>query len=227
MSVRHIITVDGPSGTGKGTVSLLLAEALGWHYLDSGAIYRVLAYAAIAQRIDLTAVDLLVKLATLLDLSFEVCGHEAPRVLLSGEDVSALIRQEACGQAASKIAANPLIRQALLERQRDFAKAPGLVTDGRDMGTVVFPDAGLKIFLTASVDIRAERRYLQLKNQKNHASLAQVVEQLIERDKRDAARSCAPLMPAQDAIEVDTTHCTIEESLQVIFQLARERFGMI
>lgn len=214
-----VITLDGPSGTGKGTLCHMLAEHLGWHFLDSGAIYRVLAYAARKQGIDLCDADQLVLLAHALNLRFVVGGV----VLLDEEDISDAIRTEQCGQNASKIATIPEVRAALLARQRAFATLPGLVTDGRDMGTVVFPDAILKIYLYASEEERAKRRYFQLKDAGNDASLAQVVDELAKRDARDTAREHAPLKPAQDAVQIDTTGLTIVQVFNSVLYFVQSR----
>jgi cytidylate kinase len=217
-----VITIDGPSGTGKGTICHLLAHHLGWHFLDSGALYRVLAYAANKSGIDSSSVDKLVQLAHGLDLIFLVNPDESSRLILNGQDISQNIRSEHCGQEASVIAAIPEVRAALLERQRAFAAPPGLVTDGRDMGTVVFPNAKLKIYLHASKEERAARRYLQLKESGNDASLAQVVDELVKRDARDTARSHSPLKPAEDAVLIDTTGLTIVEVLDRVLQLIHQ-----
>ncbi|MFA6303143.1 MAG: (d)CMP kinase [Legionella sp.] len=214
-----VITLDGPSGTGKGTLCHLLANHLHWHMLDSGAIYRVLALAARQCEISVNDINKLIKLALSLDLRFESTEDNESRIFLDNVDVTQAIRSEQCGQDASIIAIIPEVRQALLERQRNFAKAPGLVTDGRDMGTVVFPDALLKIFLYASAEERANRRFLQLQANGNNVSLAQVVEELHKRDTRDVARACSPLIPAADAIQVDTTGLTIVQVLQNVLQL--------
>ena len=218
-----VITIDGPSGTGKGTICHMLAEQLGWNFLDSGALYRVLAFAATQRNIDLNAVERLVPLAHSLDLRFEVDAKKQCMVLLDEQDITHGIRTEQCGQSASKIAAFPGVREALLARQRAFAKSPGLVTDGRDMGTVVFPDAILKVYLYASTEERAARRYLQLKESGNDASLAQVVDELVKRDARDMARSHSPLRPAEDAVSIDTTGLTIVQVFNNVLQLANER----
>ena len=214
-----VITLDGPSGTGKGTLCHMLAEELGWHFLDSGAIYRVLAYAARKRSIDTQDVDKLVKLAHGLHLRFVLGGV----VLLDEEDISDAIRAERCGQEASQIAVIPEVRAALLARQRAFATLPGLVTDGRDMGTVVFPDAILKIYLYASASERAQRRYLQLKASGNDARLSQVVEELAKRDARDTSREHAPLMPAEDAVQIDTTGLTIVQVFDSVLYYVRSR----
>jgi cytidylate kinase len=214
-----IITIDGPSGTGKGTICHQLAAHLGWHFLDSGVLYRVLAYAALQQGIAFTQVQALVDLAARLDLRFDVDAAQNNVVFLNHHNVSAAIRSEDCGQNASKIGAIPEVRQALLELQRNFAKPPGLVTDGRDMGTVVFPQAKLKIYLDASIEERANRRYLQLKKNGNDASLAQVIDELRQRDARDKARACSPLKPADDAVFIDTSGLSIVQVFDSVLKL--------
>lgn len=213
-----VITLDGPSGTGKGTLCHRLADHLGWHFLDSGALYRILAFAARKQEIALSEVDQLVSLAHGLTLRFGV-GNDSGLVYIDGHDISHEIRTEQCGQDASKAAAIPAVREALLARQRAFAVSPGLVTDGRDMGSVVFPGAILKIFLYASPEERATRRYLQLKKIGNDVSLAQVIDELAERDARDTTRTHSPLKPADDAILVDTTGLTIDQVFDKVLQL--------
>ena len=218
LSQVPVITLDGPSGTGKGTLCHLLAKRLGWHFLDSGAIYRVLALAARQQEIGFTDTATLVNLAKTLDLYFNESG-----VYLTGHDVSQVIRTEKCGQDASCLAALGDVREALLWRQRVFATSPGLVTDGRDMGTVVFPQAQLKIFLYASVEARAQRRYLQLKKNEENVSLAQVVNELTERDARDTARKHAPLRPADDAVLIDTTGFTVLQVFDKVMRLIEAR----
>lgn len=222
-STIPVITLDGPSGTGKGTVCHMLAEHLGWHFLDSGAIYRVLAYAARKRDIDFGDEEKLVALACALDLRFVLGGV----VLLDGEDVSDAIRAERCGQDASKIATIPAIRAALLARQRAFATLPGLVTDGRDMGTVVFPNAVLKIYLYASAEERAKRRYLQLKNEGKDVILENVIAELAERDVRDIERSHSPLRPAEDAIQIDTTGLTIVQVFESVLYSVRSHVSII
>lgn len=221
MNKQHIpvITLDGPSGTGKGTLCHLLAKHLQWNMLDSGAIYRVLAYAARKKGFMAQDIKQLTDLALSLNLCFTSSEQNQTKVILDDEDVSQLIRSEDCGQDASQIAVIPEVRQALLERQRAFAQAPGLVTDGRDMGTVVFPDALLKIFLYASEEERAHRRYLQLKKQQINVSLAQVVEELVKRDTRDTARTHAPLRPADDAVPIDTTKLSIVQVFNHVLEL--------
>jgi len=222
-----VITLDGPSGTGKGTLSQMLADHLGWHFLDSGAIYRVLAYAVRQKNIDFSDENKLVELAQMLDLRFAMDAEKNSQVFLEQQEIAAHIRSEQCGQDASKIAAIPAVRKALLIRQRAFALAPGLVTDGRDMGTVVFPDADLKIYLDASAEERAARRYLQLKEKENDVSLAQVVEELAQRDARDIARACSPLKPAEDAVLVDTTGLTIVQVFTNVLQLVDKRLSNV
>lgn len=212
-----VITIDGPSGSGKGTIGQLLAKKLGWHFLDSGAVYRVLALAAEQQNISLNEAEVLADLALRLNLKFvESEIGQPPCVNLFGQDVTEAIRTESCGRTASKISVFPQVRTALLERQRLFRQLPGLVADGRDMGTVVFPDANRKIFLVASALERAQRRYLQLKGQGINVSLDSLHNELIERDKRDQERAIAPLKPAADAVTIDTTGMSIEAVMQKI-----------
>ena len=220
-----IITIDGPSGTGKGTLCHRLAQYLGWHSLDSGAIYRVLALAATRAHVRADQVDDLVQLALHLPLRFSRSGESQTLVYLGDEDISAPIRTESCGQLASQIAQIPRVRVALLERQRAFAQTPGLVADGRDLGTVVFPEAALKIYLDASEEIRAKRRYEQLNKSEKHVSLAQVVDELQKRDARDRSRTHAPLVAAHDAIHVDTTGLRIDEVFQHILHIVSQRLG--
>lgn len=208
-----VIAIDGPSASGKGTVAALVAQALGFHYLDSGAIYRVTAHAAQRAGLSLDDEAALAELARGLDLRFE--GGE---VFLDGEAVGDAIRTEEAGRAASKIAAMPVLRAALLERQRAFRQAPGLVTDGRDMGSVVFPDATVKIFLTASREARAQRRYKQLIEKGFDANLAALFQDLSERDARDAARAAAPLKQTADAALLDTTGLTISQAVERVLQ---------
>ncbi len=210
MSNIPVLTIDGPSGSGKGTIAQLVAKKLGWHYLDSGAIYRVLAQAAIKHDIDLTDEEKLAEIARNLDLAF-LLDDDNLKVMLEGEDVSTIIRSEEAGNAASKVAALPLVRAALLDRQHNFRQAPGLVTDGRDMGTVVFPDADHKIYLTASAEVRAQRRYKQLKEKGIESNLSALIAEISERDKRDSQRTVAPLRPAEDAMQLDSSALGIED----------------
>ena len=204
-----VLTIDGPSGSGKGTVAQLMAKDLGWHYLDSGALYRVLAQASIKHGVELGDESSISTLAKNLDVVFLVKSGEL-EVLLEGWNVTTLIRSEQAGNAASKVAALPLVRSALLERQRDFRQLPGLVTDGRDMGTVVFPDASYKIFLNASAEVRGQRRYKQLKEKGIECNISDLITEISERDERDRNRTVAPLRPATDAIQLDSTSLGIE-----------------
>ena len=218
MSDIPVLTIDGPSGSGKGTLAQRMAEKLGWHYLDSGAIYRVLAQAALKHQIDLTDEAALASIAGQLDVQFVLKDGQL-QVVLEGEDVSLLIRSEQAGNAASKVAAFPAVRSALLQRQRDFCQPPGLVTDGRDMGTVVFPDAPYKVFLTASAKVRAERRYKQLKEKGIDSNLSDLIAEISERDERDTQREVAPLRPADDAVILDSTQLGIEAVLEKVSAL--------
>ena len=211
MNDAPVITIDGPVGAGKGTVSRRVAEHLGFHLLDSGAIYRVLALASLRRGIPLEETGALARLAAALVVRFERGSAGEPvRTLLDGEDVEPLIRSEECGQRASRLAASPVVRPALLGLQRGFRRLPGLVADGRDMGSVVFPDACLMVYLTASAEERARRRHIQLMAKGTGASFARLLGEIRERDKRDQERSVAPLRPAENAIVIDTTANGIE-----------------
>ncbi|SMY32663.1 Cytidylate kinase [Photobacterium malacitanum] len=210
-----VITVDGPSGAGKGTLCMLLAEKLGWNLLDSGAIYRVLALAALHHGVDTESEDALVPLAAHLDVQF-VAEGELVRVILEGEDVSNTLRTEKVGNAASKVAALPRVREALLRRQRAFSEQPGLVADGRDMGTVVFTSAEVKIFLDASAEERATRRMNQLQKKGLDVSFSSLLSEIQERDYRDRNRAVAPLRPADDALVLDSTEMSIEQVLEKV-----------
>ena len=210
-----VITVDGPSGAGKGTLCMLLAEKLGWNLLDSGAIYRVLALAALHHGVDTESEDALVPLAAHLDVQF-VAEGELVRVILEGEDVSDTLRTEKVGNAASKVAALPRVREALLRRQRAFNEQPGLVADGRDMGTVVFTSAEIKIFLDASAEERATRRMNQLQKKGLDVSFNSLLSEIQERDYRDRNRAVAPLRPADDALVLDSTEMSIEQVLEKV-----------
>lgn len=218
MASVPVITVDGPSGSGKGTVCSLLARRLGWHLLDSGALYRLTALAATRRNIALTDEIAVAEVASRLDVRFIAAqeGMHGQKILLDGEEVGDELRTEEAGAGASQVAALPAVRAALLQRQRDFQQAPGLIADGRDMGTVVFPEAGLKIFLTASAEERAQRRYLQLKDKVAGATLSRLLEEIRERDLRDTQRAVAPLKPAPDALVLDSTSLSIEEVLESI-----------
>jgi cytidylate kinase len=218
-----VITIDGASGTGKGVVMQWVAKELGWNLLDSGALYRVLALAAQKHDTSFDNEVALLHQATHLDVQFiESEMGEPPQILLEDQDVTEIIRTEQVGNAASKIGALPTVRAALLDRQRAFRIEPGLVTDGRDMGTVVFPDANLKIFLTASPEERASRRFKQLKEKGIHVNLGDLVQELSERDKRDRERPVAPLKPAEDAICIDTDKLTIEQVVERIMHEAKK-----
>lgn len=209
-----VVTIDGPSGSGKGTLCQKLAEHYQWHLLDSGAIYRVLALAALHHDVALDNEEALSLLAAHLDVSFKA-SESGTLVILEGEDVSLEIRKETAGNAASKVAAFPRVREALLRRQRAFREAPGLIADGRDMGTVVFVDAPAKIFLEASAAERAQRRYNQLQEKGFNVSFEHLLSEIEERDQRDRNRTVAPLVPAQDALVIDSTSLSIEEVVKL------------
>lgn len=217
-----VITIDGPSGTGKGTVGLLLAHKLGWHILDSGAFYRAFAHIAHQRHILPEQIDQLRRVGDQLDVRFKVRADEI-RIWVEGRDITAAIRSEEGGRLASIYAAIPEVRQALLARQRDTRRAPGLVADGRDLGSVVFPDAVLKIFLTATPKIRAERRYKQLKDKGFDVNLSRLENEIAARDYQDTHRTISPLMPASDAVEIDTSEITREQVLDEIVSLLRAR----
>ena len=222
-----VITIDGPSGSGKGTVAALLAAKLGWNFLDSGALYRLLAFAARNHGVDLTNEEALKLLAAHLDVQFGAAkdGH-GMQIILEGEEVTSAIRNEQVGAGASQVAALPAVRDALLQRQKAFREPPGLVADGRDMGTVVFPDAPLKIFLTASAEERARRRYLQLKGKGDDVNLASLLDEIRARDERDTQREVAPLRPADDAVQLDSTDLSIEQVLgQILSEVAKRDFA--
>ncbi|MGR5276924.1 (d)CMP kinase [Vibrio rotiferianus] len=223
-SQTPVVTVDGPSGAGKGTLCMLLAKKLGFHLLDSGAIYRVLALAAIHHGVDTESEDALVPLATHLDVQF-VAEGDLVKVILEGEDVSGELRKEETGMAASKVAALPRVREALLRRQRAFESAPGLVADGRDMGTVVFTGAQAKIFLDASAEERANRRLKQLQDKGLDVRFADLLSEIQERDDRDRNRPVAPLRPAEDALVLDSTSMTIDEVVEKALQYIESKLA--
>lgn len=217
MTVK-IIAVDGPSGVGKGTLAQLLCQHTGFHFLDSGAIYRTLAYGVVEKGIELYDLPGLVALAEKLPVVFE-----AGKVLFEAKDISRLIRTEEVAAIASQVAAIPEVRAALFQRQKDFAQLPGLVADGRDMGTVVFPQAQVKLFLTASAEVRAERRVNQLKNQGVTANIHQITQDIVERDERDRNRAVAPLVPADDAIVIDTSQLSVDQVLDKAKEILHKR----
>lgn len=213
-----VIAIDGPSGSGKGTISRLLANKLGWHFLDSGALYRLVGLAARNHAISFDDAEALATLAAHLDVEFGADEDAAEtRILLEGEEVSTTIRSEEAGNDASRVAAVQAVRDALFDRQRAFLRPPGLIADGRDMGTVIFPGARLKIFLTASLEERARRRFKQLKEKGLDANLAALLDELAKRDERDKNRSSAPLVPADDAVIIDTSEMDIEEVVAEIY----------
>ncbi|TYL44702.1 (d)CMP kinase [Dickeya sp. ws52] len=209
-----VITVDGPGGAGKGTLCKALAKALQWNLLDSGAIYRVLALAALHHQVDISSEEALVPIASHLDVRFVPEDDGQLKVILEGEDVSNEIRTQEVGNTASQAAVFPRVREALLRRQRAFRDAPGLIADGRDMGTVVFPDAPVKIFLDASAEERAKRRMLQLQAKGFNVNFERLLSEIKERDDRDRNRSVAPLVPAPDALVLDSTHMSLDEVVE-------------
>lgn len=221
-----VITIDGPGGSGKGTISRLLAQQLGWQLLDSGAIYRVLALAAMHHQIAPTDEAALQPLAAHLDVQFASDAQGNTLVTLEGENVSQTIRTQEVADMASKIASLPTVREALLRRQRAFAQAPGLVADGRDMGTVVFPQAEVKIFLTADAEERARRRYLELKAKGFDVNIGDLLSEIQTRDERDMNRATAPLKPAEDAHMLDSTNKPIEQVLQEVLQLVNSKLSL-
>jgi cytidylate kinase len=223
MTHTPIATIDGPSGSGKGTIARAVARHAGWHLLDSGALYRLVGLAGLKRGLDPQDVEAHTKLAEGMDVEFGSGPEGGERITLYGQDVTAELRSEIAGAGASRVAAWPPVRQALLERQKAFARPPGLVADGRDMGTVVFPGADLKIFLTASAAERALRRYKQLKDKGSDVSLAALSREIAERDARDSTRSVSPLKPASDAQVIDSTGLTIADVVDRVLALGRAR----
>lgn len=213
MNNTPVIAIDGPSASGKGTVAQRVAERLRFHYLDSGALYRLVAYTAIQSEVDLTDETELSCIARDLDVVFT-----GAKILLKGEDVADAIRAEVCSNGASKVAAYPQVRASLLDRQRAFRQMPGLVADGRDMGSVVFPDAALKIFLTADAETRAQRRYKQLMEKGIDANISTLLQDIRDRDARDINRSVAPLQQGADAILLDTTSLNIAQAVDEVMR---------
>lgn len=220
-----VITIDGPSGVGKGTISHMLARRLGWHFLDSGALYRLTALAAQYHQVALDDEFAVAAVAAELNVEFLAEEDGGIKVVLEKQDVSNEIRTEEAGNNASKVAALPTVREALLQRQRDFAQLPGLIADGRDMGTTVFPQADVKFFLTASAQVRAERRYKQLKEKGFNANLVNLIEEIEQRDERDRTRSASPLRPADDAVTIDTSTKGVEEVFAEVLAHCGEFIG--
>ena len=218
-SAAPVLTIDGPSGSGKGTISRAVASRMGWHYLDSGALYRAVGVAAGWAHLDLSDASALVRCTFDTEVGFREQPGGEPRVLVNGVDATTELRTETAGAAASAIAAIPEVREALKERQRGFRRPPGLVADGRDMGTAIFPDAPYKVFLTASADERAQRRYKQLSDKGVSVTLAGLLREILARDARDANRAVAPLRPATDAVHIDTTGLGIETVVERVLAL--------
>jgi CMP/dCMP kinase len=223
LGTPSIVTIDGPSGSGKGTIARAVARHAGWHLLDSGALYRLVALAGVLAGLPPDEREGHARLASAMDVVFGIDPQGDELVTLNGRDVTADIRSETAGQGASRVAAWPNVRMALLDRQRAFAAPPGLVADGRDMGTIVFPQADLKIFLTASPEERAQRRYKQLKDKGSGVSLAALSREITERDLRDSTRAVAPLKPAPDARVIDSTGLTIDEVVGRVLELGAGR----
>lgn len=221
-----VITIDGPSGVGKGTIGQFLSQHFGWHFLDSGALYRLTALAARRQGVSFDDAAALARIAADLPVEFKPQTAGELKIFLAGQDVSQDIRTEHVGSDASRVATVPAVRAALLTRQRDFLRPPGLVADGRDMGTTIFPTAAVKIFLLASAEVRAQRRYKQLKDKGLSANLECLYKEIAERDERDRTRSASPLVAADDAVLIDTSQLGIEEVMAKVLAVCQQRLGM-
>jgi CMP/dCMP kinase len=230
-----VLTIDGPSGSGKGTVVQFVAQKLGWHLLDSGALYRLVAFGSQKNHLSLDDEAAIANYAANLDVEFKLVDDDSNspnsqelQIILEGQVVGPELRTETTGNAASKVAAMPSVREALLQRQRDFRQKPGLVADGRDMGTTIFPDARAKIFLTASAEERAQRRYKQLKDKGISGNLAALLRDIRrdidERDERDSQRSASPLKPAEDAVQIDTSDLSIEQVVEQVLAICKKQF---
>lgn len=229
-----VLTIDGPSGSGKGTIVQHVSQMLGWHLLDSGALYRLVAFGAQNNQLSFEDEVAIANYAANLDVEFKLVDVQSSveagqntqelQIILEGEVVGPELRTETTGNAASKVAAMPKVREALLQRQRDFRQNPGLVADGRDMGTTIFPDAQAKIFLTASAEERAQRRYKQLKGKGISGNLAALLRDINERDERDSQRSASPLKPAEDAIIIDTSALSIEQVVEQVLAICEKQF---
>ncbi len=229
-----VLTIDGPSGSGKGTIVQHVAQKLGWHVLDSGALYRLVAFGAQNNHLSLENEDEIADYAASLDVEFKLVEADSMQsdggvsqelqIILEGQVVGAELRTEKTGNAASIVAAMPKVREALFQRQRDFRQAPGLVADGRDMGTAIFPDAKAKVFLTASAEERAQRRYKQLKSKGIDGNLAALLKDINERDERDSSRTASPLKPAADAVIIDTSDLSIEQVVEQVLAICEKQF---
>ena len=231
-----VLTIDGPSGSGKGTIVQHVAKQLGWHVLDSGALYRLVAFGSQNNQLSFENEDEIANYAANLDVEFRLVDADSSQsdggvsqelqIILEGEVVGAELRTEITGNAASIVAAMPKVREALFQRQRDFRQNPGLVADGRDMGTTIFPDAKAKVFLTASAEERAQRRYKQLKSKGIGGNLAALLKDINERDERDSQRSASPLKPADDAVQIDTSDLSIEQVVEQVLAISKKAFSL-
>jgi len=231
-----VLTIDGPSGSGKGTIVQHVARKLGWHMLDSGALYRLVAFGSQNNQLSFENEDDIASYAANLDVEFKLVDVDSAQsdggntqelqIILEGKVVGPELRTETTGNAASKVAAMPKVREALLQRQRDFRQNPGLVADGRDMGTTIFSDAKAKVFLTASAEERAQRRYKQLKLKGIDGNLAALLKDINERDERDSQRSASPLKPADDAVQIDTSNLSIEQVVEQVLAICKKQFDV-